>query len=204
MRSLGIKGLENALNAWLQFDPETVERLLKLENKVIQIEITDWNFIFFIRISQGKLMLLTEYHEKIDTIIRGKLFQLWRVGKSQGTNKSLFENTIEISGDLDIGADIRSLLQKIEIDWEEHLSSLVGDTLAHQAIFRGKQVFAQIKQTARAFKENIQEYVFAEAGYFPAKNQVQHFYQEVGKLRDDVDRLSARIDKLINRKRTVS
>ena len=57
MLALILSGLEKVLNSYLQLDPESIKRLSDVENKIIKIEITDWNFSFFMLLSRTEIRL---------------------------------------------------------------------------------------------------------------------------------------------------
>lgn len=198
MINLALSGLETAINAFLKLDPETLTRLEKLSGKIIKVDISDWNFCFYIEPSAQGMHLYTQISAQPDTIIRGKLGSLLRVGKAQGENKALFDNAIEISGDMDTGSAIREIMQKIDIDWEEHLSRITGDEVAHTIGEQTRKTIQAGKDAADSVKFNIKEFIFAEAKFFPTKVEVEQFYQDISQLRDDVDRLEARIKRLTN------
>ena len=196
MYTLALPGLETAINSYCRLDPDTITRLAALSDKVIKVEIIDWRISFYIAPDSHGIQLLAEYSQEPDTTIKGTLFGLFRVSLAGASGSSLFDNTIEISGDTDTGEAIRDILRKIDIDWEEHLSHLVGDTLAHQAARRFNQAVKFGKRSVEKLQENIKEYIHEEARYFPTQQQANQLYKNIGKLRDDVDRAEARIKRL--------
>lgn len=197
MISLALTGLETAINAYLRLDPNMIKQVAALKGKIIKVDITDWNIVFFVKPSNDGLHLFRDMHENPDTIIRGKLASLLRVGQAQGSNKALFDNAIEIAGDIDTGSAIREILQNSDIDWEEHLSKLVGDGLAHQVSYHAKKAINAAKKASEILAGNIKEYAFTEARLFPTQAEVKQFYGDVSCLRDDVDRVDARITRLL-------
>src|SRR3990167_6852337 len=127
MLALALSGLEKAINAYLRLDPESIQRLAQLDKKIIEIEITDWQFHFYIQPNQQGLTLLSEIKGTPDTLVAGTLFGLFNAACAKGENTALFKNSIAISGDTEVGETIRDILTTLDIDWEEHLSKRVGD-----------------------------------------------------------------------------
>lgn len=192
----GLKALEMAMNRYLQLDPDTIVRLSELSGKVISVHITDWRLTWLILPHKNGLTLSEDYLLVPDVTIRGKLFDLMKVGVAQGSNEALFKNKIEMIGDTEIGEKIREILRKMDIDWEEHLSRIVGDVAAHQ-MSRGFSKIKAIGQKILAtFRGNVSEYVQVEASLLPTKPEIENFFKDLGKLRDDVDRLEAQIHRL--------
>lgn len=190
--------LEKALNRILQSDSETLDRLAKLQGKIVKISFTDWSLDCFIFI-EARGVHLTGQHPgpvAVDTTIRGKLAGLIRVGCSGASGAALFDQGIEVVGDAELGEKIRDILRQIDIDPEELLSHYIGDAAAHQVTWRAKRAFELGKQTWQELCENVREFCQIEAQYLPTRTQAENFYAQVAHLRDGVDRAAARLDRL--------
>ena len=201
--SLVLSGLEKALNAYLQLDPETIKRLSNIENKIIKIEITDWNINFFILPHQTKTYLLNTCKNEPDLIIAGTFFTLFKVGFTRNKGSALFNNIVEIRGNTDVGEEVRDILLNIDIDWEEYLSKITGDIIARKIgveVRRAKDIGKFITDTLR---ENIKDYLQIEARLTPTFKEVDYFMQLVTHLQYGVERAEARINHLLE-KRNIS
>lgn len=197
----GLKALEISINRYLQLDPDTIARVATLSGKVIVVEISDWRLSWVI-IPEPNGLTFSEDFSLVPTVtLRGKLFDMLKVGAAQGANEALFKNKIEMTGDMEAGEKIREILNKIDIDWEEHLSTIVGDVAAHQFIKGTRKIQSIGKKILDTFCGNVTEYVQVEASLLPTEAQVEKFFKALGKLRDDVDRLEARIQRLEGRKK---
>lgn len=197
MIDLALSGLEAAMNKYLQLDPDAIKRLAVLQGKIIKIEITDWPITFYVAPTHHGLQLTTHPHEPPDVIIKGPFFKLIRTANAKGSRRASFDREVTIEGDLELAQKFHDGLQRIDIDWEEHLSKIVGDSIAHKSFFYGKQFLDSVTRTADILKENIKEYFHEEAKLFPSALQLEEFYQQISLLRDDVDRLEVRIHRLI-------
>ena len=67
-----------------------------------------------------------------DVLIRGTPFNLLAYVISSQSGKTNITGDMEITGDVGLAQDFQRLVQRLEIDWEEQLSRLVGDTLARK------------------------------------------------------------------------
>lgn len=191
-----LSGLETVLNKVIGCDPEAGRKLERLQGKSIKINITDWNLVFYLLPYEGGVQLLRDYHHRPDTTISGTLMGLMKVGMAGGTTTALFEESITVSGDTRTGELLREVLRNIEIDWEEQLSKVVGDSLAHPIASGVGKVIHCGKESLKSFGENVAEYLQYESQQLPSKQAVEGFIEEVAVLRDDVDRLEARIQRL--------
>lgn len=196
IKTLAIATLESAINHYLALDPHTINTLASLEGKVILLEITDWPFKLFLLPTKSGFTLMTNYEEKANTIIKGKLFSLIKYSATTMTTSSSFSEEVEISGDMELGENIRKILRNIDIDWEEHLSTITGDVIAHQAGNLARDFFAWGRNTAENMQHNLTEYLQEEAQQLPPKEELHDFYNSVDELRSQTERLAARIKNL--------
>ncbi len=199
MKALALSGMETAINSYLNLDPFTIKRLSLLQDKVIKIELTDWEMQFFVHPDEHGIQLLAEQAGTVDTTISGSLNGLIRASQQGGSSSALFENRIDVTGDVQAGEAMRDVMQKLDIDWEEHLSRLVGDTLAHTITTKVADLIKHGKQITGALRENINEHIHEEAQLFPSCAQVEEHYQQINTLRDDVDRAQARMQRLLDK-----
>ncbi|QTS83605.1 ubiquinone biosynthesis accessory factor UbiJ [Coxiella endosymbiont of Amblyomma nuttalli] len=201
MLTLVLSGLEKVLNTCLQLDPASTKRLSSVENKIIKIEFTDWKLSFFILPSQSKIRLLTVCNNKPDTIITGTFFGLFKIGYAKYKGSALSEHAVEISGNTNIGEEIRDILLNIDIDWEECLSKITGDIIAHKisvVIHRAKDISKFVTET---FYKNIKDYLQIEARFTPTAEEVDFFMQSFNHLQYNVKRTEARINRLLAKRK---
>ncbi len=189
--------ISRTMNYILQLDPDTWQRLARLQGKVVKIHFIDLNMDCFVHIREHGLELTQTFEGLADTYIRGKLLSLVRVGFSGASGPILFQEGIEILGDTELGEKIRDILRKVDIDGEEYFSRYLGDSLAHELTWRTKKIFALGKQTLNTLGENIRDYYITEAGYLPQRGEVEDFYKKIAVLREDVDRATARFERVI-------
>ena len=194
--TLMLYGLEKALNTYIRLDADTVQQLSKLEKKIIKVQISDWNISFFIIPYKNSVHLSTSAHTKVDTIISGSLFELYRAGHAKGVSSILFKNSIEISGDTEVGERIRRILAEIDIDWEEHLSKLTGDIIAHHIGTGVRRMIGFSQSTTALLFRNLKDYLQAEVQLVPTLNEVNSFIESVTLLQHAVERSEKRIQQL--------
>jgi ubiquinone biosynthesis protein UbiJ len=199
MHPLFLSGLESGLNAYLKLDPDTSQKLTPLAGKIISLEITDWNVLFLVRVDPPKLCVLPPEAATPDTCIRGKLFNLLKTGCQAANHRSLLANSIEISGDTELGKQLQDIFSKIEIDWEEHLSSITGDIIAHRVGSALRFATDLGQKTISELALNFKEYLQQEQQLLISAEGLEDFIQQVTVLQNDTERLAARIDHLYQR-----
>lgn len=198
MKKVVLSGLETALNFYLQLDPDTVSRLGSLEKKIIKIELTDLKVHFYLLPHAKGIHLIDDTISKPDATILGSSFSLFRLGASDVSSQKIFENAVTVKGDMDVAAEMASILKKVDIDWEEHLAKLVGDSIAHQCFYQTQQLINFGKEAIRSLGESTKEFLYYEIHLFPTKPQIEQLYRDIAELRNDVDRLAIRVERLFS------
>lgn len=194
IKAFAITALEKAIKAYLKLDPETMTRLAKLSGNIICFDIQDLNIQLYFKPDSHGLYILSESHTQPTTIIKGSLVGLFCA--YQATDHASRAKHISIEGDMEVGQAFYTLLNSIDIDWEELLSQFTGDIIAHQAGNLARSFFSWGKATYNSLQNNLTEYLQEEISYFPPREEVADFLLAVDQVRDDVERLAAKIDLL--------
>lgn len=188
--------LESLINAYLRLDEAALSHLEKLTGKVFKLEIEDWNIVLFILPTSRGIQLRREINEAPTTTIRGKLKGLLKLSLAQGSHAALFENKIEVDGNLNDAETLRYIFTEIEIDWEEHLSKYMGDIAAHKVGTAASALKRTFQKTRQTLELNFKDFLQLEANLLPCQKEVTHFLEAVTQLRNDVERLEARLHRL--------
>ncbi len=195
--ALLLAAVEQALGRYLALDPEAGGRIAGLYGKVVCIELRGFDVRLFLAPGPEGIQVLGEYEGEPDTTLSGTPLALARMGlPDTDSADELFAGGVEIRGDTELGQRFGALLKGVDIDWEEHLSSVVGDLVAHQvgnAVRGGMRWGAQTRETLGL---DVKEYLQEELRLLPVRPEVEAFLGEVDSLRDDVERLAARMDRL--------
>jgi ubiquinone biosynthesis protein UbiJ len=183
------------INAYLALDPESQQRLLKLNGKIVTIELA--KHPIQLQFTQSGISLKTEHFSEPHTTIKGSPLSLLHITLARDNRKNFFsDNSIVIEGNLELGQQVIALFDELEVDWEEYLSHGLGDVGSHQLVRFTRKIKQFGQRIFSTLTENIDEYVHEEADLFPPSEALNDFYRDVDELRMDTDRLDARIRKL--------
>ena len=189
--------LEQAVNAAIALDPKTISRLARLEGRVIAIELSGTGITLALQPTiEGKLRLMGDYDGEVDTTLRGAPFALLRMSSGR-TGEGLFKGGVEIDGDVELGTQIQRVFEQLDIDWEEHISRLTGDIIAHQIGNTVRGLFAWGERAAEHLGRDSADYLQEERDVLPVDWEVEEFIKGVDTLRSDVDRIEARVKRLV-------
>ena len=196
--------LERGLNAYLALDPAVLERLDGLAGRVIGIELEGLSRRLYLMPHGGGLQVMTDYAGTPDTLLRGTPLALIKLAfagddPAQGTSRVLFSGEVVIEGDVELGQRFRRILDETDIDWEELVARVGGDTLAYRLGRLVREVGAWAGQAGEHLGRDVAEYLQYDAAQLIDRGELQGFLAEVDTLRDDAERLEARVQRLRRR-----
>jgi ubiquinone biosynthesis accessory factor UbiJ len=180
----------------LKLDPGAGALLRPLAGRVLAVEIDGFEQPLRVRFSEEGLGL-AEAQAPADASVRGTPAALLSLAARRGAGNT---GAVEFRGDVAVVHGVRKLLGSLEIDWEEQLSRLTGDVLAHQLGNLVRGGLDWLGRSRRTLEQNLGEYLTEEGRQLPAEAEVGAFLNDVDRLRQDVDRLQARIELLEKRR----
>lgn len=189
---------EEAIHQYLALDPPALARLETLHGKVIAVEFAGFGQQLYFVPSPGRLLLLARHEGDPDCLIRGSLIALAKLGQTGGKSGQLFGGDVHISGDAVIAHRFGQILSRVDIDWEEHLSHFVGDIPAHRLAQSSQEAHQWASRAGRIMEQDLGEYLQEEALFCPHLEEIREFNSGVDRIRDDVERLEVRVNRLMN------
>jgi ubiquinone biosynthesis protein UbiJ len=103
---------------------------------------------------------------------------------------------VEMKGDTELAHEIAYLAKNLRWDVEEDLSRVVGDIAAHRLVGGAKAAAGYGRDTADRLAAGAAEYWTEEDPLIASRVKVEMFGDEVDQLRDAIERLGKRIDRL--------
>ncbi len=192
--------LETTINRYLALDPEGAARITDLRGKVILIEVADFDTRLYLIPGPTGIHLYGDYAGTPDCVLRATPLALARLGVSRRKEDRLFSGEVRIDGDTHLAQAFGDFLSGLEVDWEEQLARLVGDVAAYRIGSRIRAAGHWGRRTADTLTEDVKEYLQEEARLLPGRHEIQGFLDEVDLVRDGVERLAARIERLTKRR----
>ena len=91
------------------------------------------------------------------------------------------------------------MLGEVRWDAEEDLSRVVGDIAARRLVLAGEAALAWPRRAAANLAATAAEYLTEEQRMLPSRSGIDEFVRQVDTLREAVERLEKRIDRLTRR-----
>jgi ubiquinone biosynthesis protein UbiJ len=178
------------INHLLVQEPWAREKLVKHAGKVAVIDAG----IVIVRLKTAPdgVVETAGEDEPAHVIIRIKPADLPRIMQDRERAFSY----VMIEGDAEFANTISQLSQSLRWDAEEDLSRWVGDIAARRMVSGARTTFSAMQDVHRKLAENTAEYFLEENPMLVRPEAVADFGAEVARLRDDVERLVKRIEKL--------
>jgi len=191
--------IERSCNRLLRAHPEARAHLARLEGKVMALHVLGTGMACYVRFHTHGVALLGEAPIETHVAVAGPPFALARALAARDADLSAVQGEVSISGDVALARRVKALFEAVDVQWEEHLSSVVGDPAARRLgnTLRGLNRWAS--RSLGTLLVDAGEYVTEEARLVPARSELEAFAAAVDLLRDDVDRLEARAQRLQER-----
>jgi ubiquinone biosynthesis protein UbiJ len=189
--------IENVLNRGLPRSPRARELCSELDGKSLAVEVRGMTRIL-VR-SSGVVLHVTQDAAAAAAAAAAEvsgspLSLLALAGRSP--DAALQKGAVEIRGDADVARKFRELAHLLMPDLEEELSLAIGDVPAHQLGRLARTVLGWSRDTAATAVQNVAEYLAHERADLVPRAEADQFTSGVDRLREDVDRLEARIKLL--------
>jgi ubiquinone biosynthesis protein UbiJ len=188
--------LETAINRILALDDESAGRLQRLDDRMLRLDLEGVGITLFFAFSGQRVEVGTDSEFEPDTTISGSPFALFSMAAPEDADRwGGPESRVTISGDATLARDLEQLFSRLDPDWEGRLSRLLGDVLGHQVASGLRAGAGQLQRSASDAGEMLREYLQSPRGPAARAEEVEAFGAAVDALRDQVDRLRARMDR---------
>ena len=193
------RGLELALNQALALDPETRHALAGLEQRRITIVLEAPALAMEVLVKDQKLHVGPVQENEADIAMRGTIggflsqLPFFRRPDAGAIGK------LRIEGDAELARKLQHLMQRFEPDMQLPFTRLFGDVLGVQIASALQKAFQQGQQFAETMAYSTKDYLVEERRDIIGRAELAAFHDDVDALREDADRLEAKLKRLTQR-----
>lgn len=188
-------------NQLLKMDGDVLAHCEKLSGYCIAIEFIDLEKTLYCQPGSWGVNLSLEAPAKpIDATISGRVMALINLSMQQDKIATSIHERVEIKGNAQIAQQFQKILSELDIDWEEHLAQYTGDVVAVKITQTAKQAHNWLTNSLDSFILNSRDYVQHEVHLSPSLPEFNELKQQVTTIRDDVERLEAKLNYLLQNK----
>jgi ubiquinone biosynthesis protein UbiJ len=187
--------IENVLNRGLPSSPRARELCKELQGHRVGVEAI--GFTRWVVESTGDTLRVTrDPTAATEAELAGGPLSLLALASSSTPEAILQRGEVQIRGDAELAQKFRELAMLLRPDIEEELSQVIGDVPAHQIGRFTRAAFGWTQKAAATTVRNIAEYLAHERQDLVSRPEADQLLKGVDALREDVDRLDARISVL--------
>jgi ubiquinone biosynthesis protein UbiJ len=170
----------------------------QLDGRTLSLVLEGTPLTLCFRVADGRIAIDGGEPGEADASLSGSPLALLSLA-GPGAEDRLRGSSIRIAGDAEVAQRFQSLLRQAQPDFEEELSRVVGDVAAHRMAGLARGFFDWGRKAAGSLSGSVAEYLQEEGRDLPARVEVEEFLEAVDRLREDTDRLEARLARLESR-----
>jgi len=174
--------LETGVNKLHQLDSSAKQKRKALDGTIIGVSLKEIDKPIYFAISHQQVDLLSKYEGQADCFIRLNFLALLELQDNHQLTSLIKSGQLEVDGDIKTVQQFALLLTEMQIDWEEHLSSKVGDLLAHKLVYHAKQCKKQFTKQSKKAQKQLTEVITEELKLAPGPLEVAYFCDQVSDL----------------------
>ena len=199
MNSRILQLLSAQINSAVAEDAAMLSELNKFEGAEVLIELLGLGVGFIVSIADSKITLTTS-KPGIDykVAISASVLDFMYLMKNKSKPGFVLPKKVKIAGDGVEAMRILNFLGRFNLDWERYLASYIGDVPSHMATKIISSGIGLLSGICKNTQYNIADFITDEMGMVPVKAEVDSFCKEVTVVSDDVSRLEARLNLLLN------
>jgi len=183
--------LETGVNKLHQLDNHAKQRRKALDGTIVGVSFKEINKPLYFVISHQQIDLLSHFEDQPDCFISLNFLALLELQDNHQLTHLIKSGQLEVEGDIKIVQQFAQLLTEMDIDWEEHLASKVGDLVAHKMVYVVKQARKTLIKQGNRTHQQLTEIITEELKLAPGPLEVAHFCDQI----DDLEKQVATLEK---------
>jgi ubiquinone biosynthesis protein UbiJ len=200
LKPLAGRALQAALNRALSLDPDTRTALQPLDGRSISLTLDSPALAMRIGVDgQGLTVGPVDDAQEADLAVRstlgGVLAQLPFMARARSGNTAP-AGRMKVSGDAELARQLQQLASRFDPDWQQPFVAVFGEVLGVQVALALRSALQKARHSAMDLAQTAAEYVTEESRDVIPRAELAAFNDDVDALRDDVERLAARIGRL--------
>lgn len=206
------RALEAALNRAVALDPDTRDALPPLNGRsvVLALDAAENPLAMRLLVDGDRLRVgPVDAEQTPDLAVRSTLGGVLSLGmqtllpkllgKRDDDEAAVPVGRMRIEGDAELARRLQRLAERFDPDWQQPFTAVFGDVIGVQIANGVAAALRQARVGGQKFAETAAEYLTEESRDVVPRAELDAFYDDVDTLRDDAERLAARIARLHKR-----
>ena len=179
-----------ALNHLLESAPWAKARLAPFAGATVELRSPPFPALRFLILTNGTLEPGGDADPRLIVTLKPEAL----VSLARGPEH--FLRSIDVAGDSALAAEVMVLARHLRWDAEEDLSRIFGDVAAHRLAGAGRAFAAWQRDAFARLADAFADYAVDEKRVLIARPEMESFAETLARLRDAVERLEKRIERL--------
>lgn len=188
--------LEIAFNRFLRMNPQAEAEFAELQGKRIAFKLSDLGLAMTFVPQASGLQVFAEGDETADAAVLASSMDFIKIALATDKREAALSSGMRFAGDTELAQRFQQIMEGIDFDWEEQLSRLTGDVIAHQIGGGLRRLFSFGQQAATRGASQAAASLSKDEGEIISRQDFSGFSQEIDELRDATARLEARFARL--------
>ena len=212
-KPLAGRALEAALNRAVALDPDTRDALQPLDGRsvVLALDAAESSPLAMRLLVEGERLRVgpVDAEQTPDLAVRSTLGGMLSfgmqsllpklLGKRDDDEAAVPVGRMRIEGDAELARRLQRLAERFDPDWQQPFTAVFGDVIGVQIAKGIAATLRQARTGGQKFAESAAEYLTEESRDVVPRAELDAFHDDVDTLRDDAERLVARIARLQKR-----
>lgn len=187
--------LQPLIDAQVEGSPRARELVMQLEGRRMRVVARHTPWSLTLHANQGRVELSRETSSAADVTLSGTPLSLMALVREEPSSV-IRRGDVTLTGDGEAGARFQELAQLLRPDLEAGLARIVGDIPAFGVGSLVRKALEWGRTAANTQASNVGEYLAHERRVLVPRAEAQQFIDEVDALREQADRLEARVSRL--------
>lgn len=192
--------IENVLNRGLPRSPRARQLCRELQGHRVGVDVSGFGRLV-VESTGETLQIKRDASASTEAEIVGGPFSLLALA-GESPEAVIQRGDVQIRGDVELAQRFRELALLLRPDIEEEVSKVVGDVPAHHLGRVARAAFGWTRNAASTQVRNVAEYFAHERQHLVPRAEADQLLKGVDTLRENVDRLEARIELLARKPRS--
>ena len=191
------RALEAALNRALALDEDTRADLRALDGRSIALTLASPPLALRVSVEGDALRVgPVGDADRADLSVRSTLGGLLRQLPMLRREDAPMVGQLRIEGDAELARRLQRLAERFDPDWARPFTAVFGDVLGTQIANGIGFALRNARHMGKEFAGSAADYLTEESRDVVGREELAAFHEDVDAIRDDVERLAARVSRL--------
>ncbi|MBF0445238.1 MAG: SCP2 sterol-binding domain-containing protein [Magnetococcales bacterium] len=183
------------LNIFFSRYPDLKKQLSELSGKIFEFAVEDLEESFYMMVDDQGGVTIHTYCDNIShvTMSGSTSAFLSLLFQTKDPDSLFFSRALNLSGETDTGLHFKNILNNVDINWEQELTTLFGSIVGKSLMTMARQVQGVGEQSKEKVEEEIENWINEQN--LPLKEKFEKYSSEI----DELVNKSVQLEKAISR-----